>query len=71
MDSEGHLINIDKVRGRQASLKALVDRMEETAIDPGEVMPRPVRVVHLHIPVEGPLQKPPVFQNKFPNRLDV
>ncbi len=37
VDSEGHLINIDKVRGRQASLKALVDRMEETAIDPGSL----------------------------------
>ena len=37
VDSEVHLINIDKVRGRQASLKALVDRMEETAIDPGSL----------------------------------
>ncbi|MCI9243312.1 MAG: DegV family protein [Lawsonibacter sp.] len=37
VDSEGHLINIGKVRGRQASLKALVDRMEETAIDPGSL----------------------------------
>ena len=37
VDSEGHLINIDKVRGRQASLKALVDRMEETTIDPGSL----------------------------------
>ena len=37
VDSEGHLINIGKVRGRQASLKALVDRMEETAIDSGSL----------------------------------
>ncbi len=32
--NEGHLINIAKARGRQASLKALVDKMEKTAIDP-------------------------------------
>ena len=37
VDNEGHLINIGKVRGRQASLKALVDRMEETAIDSGSL----------------------------------
>ena len=37
VDDEGHLINIGKVRGRQASLKSLVDRMEETAIDPGSL----------------------------------
>ena len=34
VDNEGHLINIAKARGRQASLKALVDKMEKTAIDP-------------------------------------
>ena len=34
VDNEGHLINISKARGRQASLKALVDKMEQTAIDP-------------------------------------
>lgn len=33
VDDEGHLINIGKVRGRQGSLKALVDKMEKTAID--------------------------------------
>ena len=37
VDDEGHLINIGKARGRQASLKALVDRMEDTAIDPGSL----------------------------------
>lgn len=37
VDNEGHLINASKARGRQASLKALVDRMEETAIDPGSL----------------------------------
>lgn len=37
VDNEGHLINIGKVRGRQAALKALVDRMEETAIDSGSL----------------------------------
>ena len=34
VDNEGHLINIAKARGRQASLKALGDKMEKTAIDP-------------------------------------
>jgi EDD domain protein, DegV family len=34
VDNEGHLINVGKVRGRRASLIALVDHMEETAIDP-------------------------------------
>ena len=36
VDDEGRLINIGKARGRQASLKALVDKMEITAIDPKE-----------------------------------
>lgn len=34
VDDEGHLINVDKARGRKASLNALVDRMEKTAIHP-------------------------------------
>lgn len=34
VDDEGHLISMSKVRGRAASLKALVDKMEEDAIDP-------------------------------------
>jgi fatty acid-binding protein DegV len=34
VDDEGHLINMGKARGRQASLKALVDKMAETATDP-------------------------------------
>ena len=37
VDDEGHLISIGKARGRQASLKALVDRMENTAIDSGSL----------------------------------
>lgn len=36
VDNEGHLINIGKVRGRAASLKALVDAMGRTVIDPQE-----------------------------------
>lgn len=36
VDDEGHLINMGKVRGRGASLTAMVDHMEETAIDPAE-----------------------------------
>lgn len=35
VDDEGHLINMSKTRGRQSSLKALVDKMAETAMDPG------------------------------------
>jgi DegV family protein with EDD domain len=34
VDDQGRLINVGKARGRKASLLALVDRMEETAIDP-------------------------------------
>ena len=34
VDNEGHLVSAGKARGRQAALKALVDRMEQTAIDP-------------------------------------
>ena len=34
VDDEGHLINMGKARGRGASLTALVDHMQETAIDP-------------------------------------
>lgn len=36
VDNEGHLINIGKARGRQASLKALVDKMAQTAVKPEE-----------------------------------
>ena len=35
VDDEGHLINIAKARGRQASLKALVDKMEKTVTEEG------------------------------------
>ena len=34
VDNEGHLINMSKVRGRNASIKALLDMMKETAISP-------------------------------------
>lgn len=36
VDNEGHLIAMDKVRGRKQSLMALVDQMEKTAINPKE-----------------------------------
>lgn len=36
VDDEGHLINMSKARGRQASLKALVEKAVETAIDPAD-----------------------------------
>ena len=35
VDNEGHLINIGKARGRQASLKALVDKMEKMVTEEG------------------------------------
>lgn len=35
VDNEGYLINIGKARGRQASLKALVDKMEKTVTEEG------------------------------------
>lgn len=35
VDDQGRLIPVSKTRGRRASLTALVDRMEQTAIDPG------------------------------------
>ena len=35
VDDEGHLINMGKARGRNASLTALVDHMEQTAVNPG------------------------------------
>ena len=36
VDDEGHLINVSKVRGRKQSLDALVQKMEETAIEPAK-----------------------------------
>lgn len=39
VDNEGHLINISKARGRQASIKALVDRAAQSAVEPeGQTM---------------------------------
>ena len=35
VDEAGRLVPIEKVRGRKRALKALVDRMEASAIDPG------------------------------------
>ena len=34
VDDEGHLIPMEKVRGRKKSIQALVDHMEESAIEP-------------------------------------
>lgn len=36
VDNEGHLVSVSKVRGRKQSLDALVNKMEETAINPAE-----------------------------------
>lgn len=38
VDNDGHLIAKEKVRGRKQSLNALVDHMENTAIDPANQM---------------------------------
>lgn len=35
VDDEGHLINMSKSRGRKGSIKAIVDKAAELAIDPG------------------------------------
>lgn len=43
VDNEGHLINIGKARGRHASMKALVAKMEKTALDPANY---PVFISH-------------------------
>jgi len=43
MDDEGHLIPVSKVRGRRASLDALVAHMEELAIRPQEQL---VAIIH-------------------------
>ncbi len=37
VDDDGHLIPVSKVRGRKASIKALVDKMEELVEDPSVV----------------------------------
>ena len=34
VDDQGHLVNVSKARGRRAALRALVDKMEQTAIQP-------------------------------------
>ena len=36
VDDEGHLINMEKARGRKAALNMLVDKMAETAVNPAE-----------------------------------
>lgn len=43
VDDEGHLINMEKARGRKKSLDMLVKHFEETAIDPGKT---PVFISH-------------------------
>ena len=37
VDDEGHLIPVSKVRGRKASVKALLDKMDELVEDPSVV----------------------------------
>ncbi len=36
MDNEGHLINVSKVRGRKAAIKALFDKMKATVLPEGK-----------------------------------
>lgn len=38
VDDEGHLVNVDKVRGRRQSLQAMVEKMRQTCIDPENQM---------------------------------
>ena len=38
VDNEGHLVSVGKARGRRASLKALVDKMEKTVTEDGRRM---------------------------------
>lgn len=38
VDDEGHLVSVEKTRGRKSSLKALVDHMERSDIDPNGEM---------------------------------
>ncbi len=38
VDDEGHLVNVDKVRGRRQSLQAMVEKMCQTCIDPENQM---------------------------------
>lgn len=33
VDNEGHLVNVEKVRGRKAAIQALAKKLEETALD--------------------------------------
>ena len=35
VDDEGRLVQVSKTRGRRAALRALVEKMEQTALDPG------------------------------------
>jgi DegV family protein with EDD domain len=34
VDNDGHLINVEKARGRSTAIKALVEKMKATAIEP-------------------------------------
>lgn len=43
VDNEGHLINMEKARGRKKSLDALVKHFDDTAIEPGKT---PVFISH-------------------------
>ena len=37
VDDQGHLVSMARIRGRQAALRALVDRMAQTSIDSGSL----------------------------------
>ena len=38
VDDEGHLVNVDKVRGRRQSLQAMVQKMHQTCVHPEQQM---------------------------------
>ncbi|MCC8120438.1 MAG: DegV family protein [Oscillospiraceae bacterium] len=50
VDGQGHLIPVSKVRGRGASIRALVDRVEQLAIDPAG---QPLFISHADCPEDG------------------
>ena len=60
MDNEGHLINVTKVRGRKAAIKALADKFGELAIDSSE---GPVFLCHADCEADVEYLKKLIFES--------
>jgi DegV family protein with EDD domain len=60
MDNEGHLINVTKVRGRKAAIKALADKFGETAISNTE---GPVFISHGDCMEDAQYLKSYIYEN--------